>query len=112
MQEKEPTLGDVLEAVKDGFGLMDERFSSLEQRLDAKIDAVEARLESKIDGVERRLHAKISAVDARLGQKIDTLTNAVEGFTQNQIRFDQELVANRAAHERLEERLTSIENRA
>ncbi|MFA5853784.1 MAG: hypothetical protein WC866_01725 [Patescibacteria group bacterium] len=97
MQEKEPTIGDVLEAVKDGFGL-----------LDAKIDAVDR----KIDGVETRLDTKIGAVDARLNQKIDDLTTAVDGFAQNQIRFDQELVANRAAHERFEERLTSIENRA
>lgn len=90
MQEKEPTIGDVLEAVKDGFGLMDERFNSLEQRLDAKIDAV----------------------DSRLSQKIEGLTVAVDGFARNQITFDHELVANRAAHERFEERLTSIENRA
>ncbi len=94
---QEPTLTDVLDAVNTGFSEMEKRFVGLETRLDAKIDGVEKRLDAKIDGVEKRL---------------DSLTTAVDGFAGNQLKFEAELAGNMAAHQRFDERLAEIENRA
>ena len=50
----EPKLSEVLEAVKDGFGMMDEKFAKIDEkftRVDERFDAVDKRF----DDLERRM---------------------------------------------------------
>ncbi len=77
--KKRTTITDVLEAVNKGFTHVQTQIQGLD---------------GKIDGVKKELKADIAK-----------LTDHVDGFAKRQLKFDAELAAERAARERLEERI-------
>lgn len=65
----EPKLSEVLEAVKDGFGLMDEKFAKVDERLDA--------IDRRFDGVDRRFDGLEKRMDRQEG-KMNALVNVLQ----------------------------------
>lgn len=71
--EDEPKLSEVLEAVKDGFGLMDQRFDKLEVRMDG--------MERRMDGLD----GKMNALDGRMGRQEGKLNVIVNLLQEKQV---------------------------
>lgn len=67
--EDEPKLSEVLEAVKDGFGLMDHRFDGLENRMD--------RMEGRMDRIEGRMYGIEGRMDRQEG-KLNVIVNVLQ----------------------------------
>jgi chaperonin cofactor prefoldin len=62
--EAEPTLGEVLEAVKDGFGLMDERFEKIDERFE-QVDVRFDRLERRMDRQEGKISLLVNVLQEK-----------------------------------------------
>lgn len=62
--EAEPTLGEVLEAVKDGFGLMDEKFERVDERFD-RLEHRMDRMEGRMDRQEGKLNVLVNVLQEK-----------------------------------------------
>ncbi len=64
LMEDEPKLSEVLEAVKDGFGLMDEKFEKIDGRFDA-VDTRFDRLERRMDRQEGKITILVNVLQEK-----------------------------------------------
>ncbi len=75
------------------------------------VEASEFTVVSTVNKAFNEFERGNAAEHALMNKKIDKLTVAVDGFANNQKKFDAELAAHQAAHTRYEERFLKLENR-
>ncbi|MEK7546026.1 MAG: hypothetical protein AAB554_03020 [Patescibacteria group bacterium] len=83
--EEEPKLSEVLEAVKDGFGLMDERFMKVDEKF-MKIDERFMKMDERFDAVDKRF----DAIDQRF-DRLEKRTTAIETGMVTKNYLDEKL---------------------
>ena len=101
VNEYEPTLLDVLQAVQGGFQKMEERFDGVDERFD-KVEGGLEKVETKLGEVENRM----TGVERRVGAievTLDEMQGTLESIEQA-VDKDAEAVVNH------EDRISHLEN--